>query len=357
MRWFRIHRNLKYLIAVLILCILPYLLVIRYLHVHDFYARQDRNDKVNAKELFSLNVKHLVTNEEFEFTVEYKEVSLVVCVLSKADHFEQRTAIRQTWALSAAPDTLVVFVIGMKTLTYGVRTDILKESVEHKDLLLLRTHKESYAQLTQKVVQSFKCISERVKFDYLLKVDDDTFVRLDEFKKKLKSQPADLLYWGYFNSKSGIVKEGKWEEKKSYDHICETYVTYALGGGYVLSRDLVLYITHNSDKLIYFTNEDVAVGTWLAPLEINRVHDDVFRMAGDCDEKHIILHYASKENMKEFSNNLLVGGTLCGNTSVVSKSDTAQKTLKQQVQDSKTKHNEQANNKSIDLTTVHSTHV
>ena len=317
MRWFMILKTLKYSTGALILCILPYLLVKQYTNIRSVYGQHIYNDNSIAKRLSNLTFHHIVTEEKCEMTIKYKEVSLVVGVLSKADNFERRTTIRQTWALTVSADVLVVFTIGMKSLNYGVRSNILKENRQHADLVFLHDYQEAYDELTEKVVQTFICISERIKFDYLLKVDDDTFVRLNKFRTKLESQPMENLYWGYFNSNSPIVKKGQWEEKKSYDHICKTYVTYALGGGYVLSRDLVLYIIQNSDKLIMFTNEDVAIGTWLAPLEINRVHDDSFRMSGDCNEKHIVLHYASEKDMKDFSNNLLVSGTLCGNRSNV----------------------------------------
>ena len=55
-------------------------------------------------------------------------------------------------------------------------------------------------------------------------------------------------------------------------------------------------------------NEDVSIGTWLAPLEVNMVHDESFRMKGDCKEHQVILHYSSTDDMKTFNESLAVCG-------------------------------------------------
>ena len=125
-----------------------------------------------------------------------------------------------------------------------------------------------------------------------------------------RDKPRDKLYWGFFNNGSEIVKEGKWAEPEPY--ICDKYVSYALGGGYVLSKDLVTYIVDNSDKLKKFVNEDVSVGTWLAPLTINAYHDERFRMKGVCREDQIVFHESSIEDMDNFNKSIELKNSFCG---------------------------------------------
>ena len=60
-----------------------------------------------------------------------------------------------------------------------------------------------------------------------------------------------------------------------------------------------------------FVNEDVSVGTWLAPLDVKKIHDERFRMYGECKEEHIILHYSSINEMKVFNKSVAVNNTLC----------------------------------------------
>lgn len=41
-----------------------------------------------------------------------------------------------------------------------------------------------------------------------------------------------------------------------------------LGGGYVLAHDLVEYLGRNSKLFKIYKNEDVAVGAWLAGIDV-----------------------------------------------------------------------------------------
>ena len=237
--------------------------------------------------------------------------SLVIIVMSAPANKERRMVIRQTWALNLPTGVKVVFLVGEKFLNInGTQTMLNEERAHINDLIVLPNLVDDYKQLTSKVIASMKWVTENIVFDYLLKVDDDTFVRVNALLNELQMKPTERLYWGFFNNGSEIVKEGKWAEPEPY--ICDKYVSYALGGGYVLSKDLVNYIVDNSDKLKKFVNEDVSVGTWLAPFKLNAHHDERFRMKGVCREDHIVLHYSSINDMKFFNKSLSVNNTLCG---------------------------------------------
>ena len=43
-----------------------------------------------------------------------------------------------------------------------------------------------------------------------------------------------------------------------------------MGAAYILSSDLVEYLSLNAPKFKLFYNEDVSIGTWLAPIRVNR---------------------------------------------------------------------------------------
>jgi galactosylxylosylprotein 3-beta-galactosyltransferase len=55
------------------------------------------------------------------------------------------------------------------------------------------------------------------------------------------------LYWGYFAGDGEIQSQGRWKEDKWF--LCDRYVPYALGGGYVISSSIVDYIANNVDVL------------------------------------------------------------------------------------------------------------
>ena len=250
-----------------------------------------RNDKINSMSLI-------------------EKVFLVIFVISAPSNADRRQIIRLTWALKLPKDVKLFFVVCEKHLPNITKYLLKEERKYNKDMIIIPNLVDEYKQLTMKVIASMKWINENIEFDYVLKADDDTFVRVDIMVNKLRSKPKERLYWGQFSHGSKIVKSGNWAEKRAY--ICDTYVSYALGGGYVLSKDLVAYIVDNSDKLKKFTNEDVSVGTWLAPLDVNAVHENDFRMSGDCDERFFLIHYSTIGDMKRFNDSLALNNTLCG---------------------------------------------
>ena len=50
-------------------------------------------------------------------------------------------------------------------------------------------------------------------------------------------------------------------------------MSYAFGGGYVLSWQLVDLIGRLSVVLQLYNNEDVTIGLWMAPFNVQRIHD------------------------------------------------------------------------------------
>ena len=64
---------------------------------------------------------------------------------------------------------------------------------------------------------------------------------------------------------------GKWADTNY--KLCDRYIPYALGGGYVIGRELVKFVADNSRLLEMYNSEDATMGTWLAGLKVNRKHD------------------------------------------------------------------------------------
>lgn len=204
------------------------------------------------------------------------------------------------------------FAIGVTGLTATRYKELLNESESYNDLLLINGLQDSYKNLTKKLVLSLKSISESYSFNYLLKCDDDTYVKLDimltyllDYHEKISSidfspNPAPELYWGYFNGRANIKTQGQWKEANF--NLCSKYLPYALGGGYVLSQRLVQYVDANSDILNLYMSEDISVGIWLASLRnVFRKHDcrfDTAYMARTCKDYYIVLHKRTAEDMR-----------------------------------------------------------
>lgn len=209
------------------------------------------------------------------------------------------------------------FVLG--TLGLQNTTGIVDEQAKYNDLLLLDDHEDTYTELTVKLVKSLKELEgKKISYKYLLKCDDDTYTKLDFMAEalnqydlkleKLKQKGETLknlqLYWGYFDGRAPIRRSGKYEEKDF--NLCGQYLPYAVGGGYVLSKDLVTYIATHSDTLSQYRSEDISVGTWLSPMRnVHRWHDvrfDSWYTPRDCKHRQFVLHKRSVKDMKEIFN-------------------------------------------------------
>ncbi|ESO88871.1 hypothetical protein LOTGIDRAFT_125392, partial [Lottia gigantea] len=203
-----------------------------------------------------------------------QSATLIIMIITGPNNTRQRNTIRETWLSGARNDCLIKFVIGVSYLPKAIKDSLEREDFIHKDLLLLSDYKESYHSLTDKILKSFIWFDQNVEFKYLLKVDDDSFVRLDILLNELKSKPTKRLYWGFFDGRAHVKKTGKWSEPDWV--LCDRYLPYALGGGYVISYDLVHFIVSNKEFLKKYISEDVSVGTWLASLDVQRIHDPRF---------------------------------------------------------------------------------
>merc|ERR1719183_453832 len=132
------------------------------------------------------------------------------------------------------------------------------------DIVTLDVDEASPSAQVDKMVAGFEFLMAH-RFDYVLKTEDTAFVRLDELFSIAMTKSRNGLYWGYFEGAQPVHREGKWADTNW--KACDTYLPYALAGGYVLSKDLVKYVAHNAPMLKRQAFEDTTLGLWLGPLQ------------------------------------------------------------------------------------------
>lgn len=239
--------------------------------------------------------------------------SLLVLVLSSPGNVELRNTIRQTW-LSVSKKNhnyQAFFVVGDRGLNSKQVYDLAGEKSRHSDLMVLPMH-DTYNDLTRKLIKSLEFAHKNFKFDYILKCDDDTFVDVERVVEELAIHKDPFLYWGFFDGRAPVQTKGKWADT-SYK-LCDRYIPYALGGGYVLARELVKFIAENSRILELYSSEDVTVGTWLAGIKVNRKHDTRFDTewkSRGCSSKFLVTHKQTEADMKIKWKRMLKYGQIC----------------------------------------------
>ncbi|XP_032664442.1 beta-1,3-galactosyltransferase 6 [Odontomachus brunneus] len=242
---------------------------------------------------------------------------LVVLILSSPDNLERRGTIRKTWLVDYHATVRPLFVVGTLDILPEQRNTLLSERDKFNDLLLLPKLQDSYGMLTKKVLHALKAVHEGYDFDFLLKCDDDSYVLVHKILKELDRWESKgtrrELYWGFFNGRAQVKRSGPWKETTWI--LCDYYLPYALGGGYVLSYNLVKFIATNADILKLHNSEDVSVGLWLAPLaNIERKHDvrfDTEYRSRGCSNQYIITHKQTIQNMRSMHEYYQASGALC----------------------------------------------
>ncbi|XP_074597406.1 beta-1,3-galactosyltransferase 6-like [Brevipalpus obovatus] len=246
------------------------------------------------------------------------QVYLLTLITSSTKSRNRRDAIRNTW-LKLVGNNSIKYYFALGGLGAEISSETLaelkREQEKFGDLLILPHVSDSYNALNKKVLDFFRWSQSKKNYRFLLKVDDDSFVRIDQLYNELKSKydSDDRLYWGYFDGRAPIKKQGKWAEENWF--LCDKYLPYALGAGYVLSSSLVKYIVTNAHLLQPYQSEDVTIGSWLSPLNINRVHEprfDTEYKSRGCSNDFLITHpHRKAEKMSEMYDNLAQTGRLC----------------------------------------------
>lgn len=243
-------------------------------------------------------------------------LKLIFIILSSPYDVPKREAIRKTWLqfYKNLQRVKIVskFVIGTKSVTQDLM-DRLKAEALYNDIIYLHDLEDSFDNLTSKLLSSLVWAYDNHNFDFLIKCDSDSFVQIDRLVEALhKMKCPSLFYWGYFNGMGYPDYNGKWSEKQWF--LCPHFVPYAVGGGYVLSQQVVRLIVSMKEGLSLYKNEDVSLGLWLAPFDIQRFHDIRFNTEGHshgCNNNYIISHKEKVATFIQKRKNLMTNRTIC----------------------------------------------
>ncbi|VDN52472.1 unnamed protein product [Dracunculus medinensis] len=244
-------------------------------------------------------------------------------IMSSASDDHKRNVIRNTWTFLSQqkkiPESFLgpkifrhFFSIGVENLSENMLNSLEGEHRAFGDLLLLPNLVDTYSNLTRKTLLSIESIYRLYDFSFMLKVDSDSFVRVGALVKALKDIAHPRLYWGFLDGRAKPRRKGQWAERDWL--LCDHYLPYQLGGGYVLAFKLVEFIAKNKELLKLYKNEDVSVGAWLAGLDLRYVHDPRFDTefkSRGCNNEFIITHKQSPDALQDLYQSLVNSGKLC----------------------------------------------
>lgn len=197
----------------------------------------------------------------------------------------KRDSIRKKWMptgdalkkLEQEKGIVMRFVVG-RSANKGDSSDrrIDSENKDTNDFLILDKHVEVSEEFAKKAKSFFSTAVETWDADFYVKVDDDTFVNIDELGKLLASYwDKPRIYVGCMKSGDVITEEGqRWYEKEWWKFgDGKSYFRHAGGQLYIFSRAVAQYIYVNRDFLHTYTHEDISVGSWMLGLDVEHIDE------------------------------------------------------------------------------------
>ncbi|VAH01580.1 unnamed protein product [Triticum turgidum subsp. durum] len=234
-----------------------------------------------------------------------KRIFLLVGVFSTGNNFKRRMALRRTWMQYESVrsgEVAVRFFTGLHK-NEQVNMELWREAQLYGDIQFM-PFVDYYTLITLKTVAICMFGTKIMPAKYIMKTDDDAFVRIDEVISSLKkANPHGLLYGLMsFQSSPHRDKDSKWFISPK-EWPLETYPPWAHGPGYIISRDVAKFVVqgHQERTLQLFRLEDVAMGIWIqrykdSGQQVNYANDERFYNEG-CDSDYILAHYQSPRLM------------------------------------------------------------
>ncbi|CAA7036244.1 unnamed protein product [Microthlaspi erraticum] len=268
--------------------------------------------------LISILASGLPTSEESDHVVDLealkapplsplRPLDLVIGVFSTANNFKRRMAVRRTWMQYddvRSGRAAVRFFVGLHKSPI-VNQELWNEARTYGDVQLM-PFVDYYSLISWKTLAICIFGTEVDSAKFIMKTDDDAFVRVDEVLLSLSmiNNTRGLIY-GLINSDSQPIRnpESKWYI--SYQEWPEEkYPPWAHGPGYIVSRDIAESVAKlfKEGNLKMFKLEDVAMGIWIADLEkrglVEPHYENDGRIISDgCKDGYVVAHYQSPAEM------------------------------------------------------------
>ncbi|CAI0379516.1 unnamed protein product [Linum tenue] len=227
------------------------------------------------------------------------QVELFIGILSAGNHFSERMAIRKTWMqhnLIKSSNVVARFFVAL-TGRKEINAQLKKEAEYFGDIVIV-PYMDNYDLVVLKTVAICEYGVQNLAAKFIMKCDDDTFVRVDAVMKEAKKVVGNKsLYVGNINYYHKPLRDGKWAVTyKEWPE--EVYPPYANGPGYIVSSDIAEFVVSEFEQ--HKLREDVSMGMWVEKFNSSKpveyVHSLKFCQFG-CIDDYYTSHYQSPRQM------------------------------------------------------------
>ena len=202
---------------------------------------------------------------------------LVILVSSNAPNMARRRLIRKYWGNYSHWTTnfqwKVIFVTG-GNLDKSILQQLYEEGQTYKDMLM-EDIEESFYKLSFKVMVGLAWLNKNLKYDFLLKCDDDVFVNVDSLMKVLSTTKDH--FFGQIMLNQPVERIGRYGVSKE-EHFGDHYDPYCSGGGFILSSSTVSKLIPHFNWEKPLKIDDAYIGQLVKKTGTETVHYEGFNM-------------------------------------------------------------------------------
>ena len=221
--------------------------------------------------------------------VELLPTLLFVGILTAPQNLLLRTGHREGWLQSLPAGVIVKFFVAYDEDT-GRQLLVERELSQYKDIIQVPT-KEGYRAVANKTAAILSYGATTAKSRFVLKLDDDSAIDVQQILAELQKVSEQELYWGHFSCWAAPIRqsESSWFMSQQ-EFPREVYPPFAHGAGYVVSQAVAMRIAQRSAEgtLPILALEDVSVGWWVEEavnkglIEVHLKHDERFQHSAGC---------------------------------------------------------------------------
>jgi beta-1,3-galactosyltransferase 1 len=246
----------------------------------------------------------------------HKESKIIILITSAPQNYERRKSIRETWCrpsnfnLASIP-WQCVFLIGRSSV--HLSSDKLDNEINDFHDILIGSYIDSYRNLTIKTMHGLEWVRRTCPSDFVLKTDDDVYVNTKLLHKLSSNTPKSNSYIGLVTQAEGRLKvirdpDSKWFVSME-EYPSSHYPPYAVGMGYLMSKDLVEKLVNTSRYIPPFANEDAYVGVLADHFDVKPQRSGRFTLSGwglrTCNFLYVVVvhHVSAEDQYKLFDTN------------------------------------------------------
>lgn len=181
-----------------------------------------------------------------------------------------RHAIRDTWGAQKVVSGKNIAVFFLLGLGKADKHELLAESAQHRDIIQ-SDFVDCYKNLTIKTMVMLEWLDANCgNAAYAMKIDSDMFLNVPRLMQMLEDAPKTNYLTGLVEWSAGVHRHTTSKWYVPFDVFAgSTYPPYALGLGYVLSRDLARRLVEASREVKALYIEDVYLGMCMKRLGLH----------------------------------------------------------------------------------------